>query len=258
MSKVVVIDPGHGLPDPGACGNGLQEHERAFYLAQLVQNVLTRHGVTVFLTRNGERSLSSATSLRANKNEDLAARQRFSNSKATDFFLSLHMNASSESTANGYETLCYSQNRQIEALHTAVKEFLQQYGLKDRGIKIRTNLAVLKVKAKAALLECFFITNPKEAALMKDGAFLLDLAEAIGKGVLAAIGIAYVPIKKPAAPQPIQPKGAQQLMKAEDANKVIRILQDRWNAATCQDERKEIGRLADEVRVAAGMKKVNS
>lgn len=257
MSKVVVIDPGHGLPDPGACGNGLQEHERAFRLAQLVQNVLTRHGVTVFLTRNSERSLSNATNLKTNKNEDLAARQRFSNSKTADFFLSLHMNASNDPTANGYETLCYSQNGQIEVLHTAVKAFLQQHGLKDRGIKIRTNLAVLKVRAKAALLECFFITNPKEAALMSDAAFLLDLAEAIGKGVLAAIGIAYVPVKKPAAPQPIQSK-EEQLMKTEDANKIIRILQDRWNMATCQDEKKEIGRLADEVRVVAGMKKVNS
>lgn len=46
-------------------------------------------------------------------------------------------------------------------------------------------------------------------------------------------------------------------MKTEDANKIIRILQDRWNASTCQDEKKEVGRLADEVRVAAGMKKVN-
>ncbi|SDJ76454.1 glucosaminidase domain-containing protein, partial [Aneurinibacillus migulanus] len=142
VSKLVLIDPGHGMPDPGACGNGLQEHERAFALAQLVGKVLTRHGVTVLFTRNGERSLSSATNLKTNKNEDLAARQRFSNSKATDFFLSLHMNSSDDSTSNGYETLCYSQNRQIEALHAAIKAFLQRHGLKDRGIKIRTNLAV--------------------------------------------------------------------------------------------------------------------
>ncbi|MEZ2659264.1 N-acetylmuramoyl-L-alanine amidase family protein [Aneurinibacillus aneurinilyticus] len=256
MSKVVVIDPGHGLPDPGACGNGLQEYERAFALAQLVGKVLTRHGVQVFFTRTGEKSLSSAANLKQNKNEDLAARQRFSNSKATDFFLSLHMNASDDPASNGYETLCYSQNGQITALHTAIKAFLQKHGLKDRGIKIRTNLAVLKVKAKAALLECFFISNPKEAALMKDAAFLLELAEAIGQGVLVAIGIAYVPVKKPETP-PTQPKEEKKLMKTEDANKIIRILQDRWNASTCQDEKKEVGRLADEVRMAAGMKKVN-
>lgn len=54
------------------------------------------------------------------------------------------------------------------------------------------------------------------------------------------------------------PKEEKKLMKTEDANKIIRVLQDRWNASTCQDEKKEMGRLADEVRVAAGMKKVNS
>ncbi|GED14350.1 N-acetylmuramoyl-L-alanine amidase family protein [Aneurinibacillus migulanus] len=252
MSKIVVVDPGHGLPDPGAVGNGLQEHERAFALAKLVRDVLTRHGVTVLFTRNNERSLSSASNLKTNKNEDLSTRQRFSNSKATDFFLSLHMNAADNPSANGYETLCYSQNGQIEALHASVKVFLQKYGLKDRGIKIRTNLAVLKVKAKAALLECFFITNPKEAALMKDAAFLLEFAEAIGQGVLKAIGIAYVPVNKPVT----KPKEEVKL-KIDDANKVIRILQDRWNASTDANEKKEIGRLADEVRVAAGMKKVN-
>lgn len=91
---------------------------------------------------------------------------------------------------------------------------------------------------------------------MKDAAFLLELAEAIGQGVLVAIGIAYVPVKKPETP-PTQPKEEKKLMKTEDANKIIRILQDRWNASTCQDEKKEVGRLADEVRMAAGMKKVN-
>ncbi len=252
MSKIVVIDPGHGLPDPGAVGNGLQEHERVLVLAQLVGKVLTRHGVTVFFTRNGERSLSSAKELKQNKNEDLAARRRFSDSRATDFFLSLHMNAGDPS-ANGYETLCYSENGQIRALHTAVMNYLRAHGIKDRGIKVRQDLAVLKVKAKAALLECLFITNAREAALMKDAAFLNGLAEAIGQGVLAAIGVAYVPVKKPTPTiQKEEPR-----MKQADAEKIIIYLQAAWKAATCEDEKKEIGRLADEVRAAAGMKKVN-
>jgi N-acetylmuramoyl-L-alanine amidase len=254
MNKIVCIDPGHGLPDPGACGNGLQEYERAFTLAQLVRNVLTRHKVTVFFTRNGEHSLSNATNLKQNKNEDLAARQRISNSKDTDFFLSLHMNCSDDPESNGYETLCYSQNGQIEVLHNTVATFLKQKGLRDRGIKIRHDLAVLKVKAKAALLECLFISNPKEAALMKDAAFLLEFAEVIAKGVLAAIGVAYVPLSKPEAPTQ---KEEKTLMKQADAEKVIAYLQAAWKASKCPDEQKEIGRLADEVRAAAGMRKVN-
>ena len=46
-------------------------------------------------------------------------------------------------------------------------------------------------------------------------------------------------------------------MDKKDAEKVITYLQKAWKAATTDAERNEIGRLADEVRVAAGMKKVN-
>jgi hypothetical protein len=46
-------------------------------------------------------------------------------------------------------------------------------------------------------------------------------------------------------------------MKQADAEKVIAYLQAAWKAARCPDEQKEVGRLADEVRAAAGMKKVN-
>lgn len=52
------------------------------------------------------------------------------------------------------------------------------------------------MKAKAALLECLFVDYPSDAAYMKDQAFLSGLAEAIGRGVLTAIGVAYVPAKK--------------------------------------------------------------
>lgn len=76
------------------------------------------------------------------------------------------------------------------------------------------------------------------------------------------MNLAYVDyaalIDKKGTTAPTPPKEEKKLMKTEDANKIIRVLQDRWNASTCQDEKKEMGRLADEVRVAAGMKKVNS
>ncbi|MMZ49665.1 Sporulation-specific N-acetylmuramoyl-L-alanine amidase [compost metagenome] len=205
MSVIVEIDPGHGLPDPGACGNGLQEHERALVLGRMVGKVLTRHGVTVFFTRTNEKSLSTATNLKQNKNQDLAKRVALSREHGAHFFLSLHMNSSGNPQSNGYETLCYSMNGQIDALHQPIKAFLQKKGIRDRGIKTRGDLAVLKgPKCKAALLECLFISNPKEAALMKDQAFLLEFAEAIAQGVLAAVGVKYVPAKA-GTPTP-QPK----------------------------------------------------
>jgi N-acetylmuramoyl-L-alanine amidase len=173
-----------------------------------------------------------------------------SNQSNANFYLELHMNAGG---GTGYETLCYSENEQIRALHASVMDFMHPFGIRDRGIKIRTDVRVLQVKAKAALLECLFVDHPSDAAYMKDLVFLSGLAEAIGRGVLTtAIGVAYVPLKK-AEKQKEEPK-----MKQADAEKIIAYLQAVWKAATCPDEKKEIGRLADEVRVVAGMKKVNS
>ncbi|BAU27645.1 N-acetylmuramoyl-L-alanine amidase [Aneurinibacillus soli] len=249
MSKIVVIGAGHGLPDPGACGI-VQEYKVVLQLAQLVEEVLKRHGVKTVMLRTGERSLSGAADLKQNKREDLERRVAISNQSSADFHLELHMNAGG---GTGYETLCYSENEQIRTLHNSVMQYLRPFNIRDRGIKIRTDVRVLQVKVKVALLECLFVDHPSDAAYMKDSAFLSGLSEAIGRGVLAAIGVAYVPAKQPTTTtQKEEPK-----MKQADAEKVIAYLQAAWKEAKNADEQKEIGRLADEVRVVAGMRKVN-
>lgn len=249
MNNIVAIGPGHGLPDPGACGI-VKEYQIVLQLAQMVEAVLKRHGVKVVMLRTGERSLSGATDLKQNKREDLERRVAISNQSGVDFHLELHMNAGG---GTGYETLCYGENDQIRTLHNSVMQYLQSFGIRDRGIKIRKDVRVLQVKAKAALLECLFVDHPSDAAYMKDVTFLSGLAEAIGRGVLTAIGVAYVPVKQAV---PIQ-KEDKPKMDKKDAEKVVTYLQAAWKATKCPDEQKEIGRLADEVRAAAGIRKVN-
>jgi N-acetylmuramoyl-L-alanine amidase len=128
MDKIVVLDYGHGLPDPGACGCGLEEYKVAAEIGSAVKMHLERHNVKVVLTRTGPHSLSSARDLKQNKREDL--------------------------------------NKRV-AVTNAVAEFLKSNNVKDRGIKVRTDLAVLKCKPKAVLLECIFIDNLKDMELMK-------------------------------------------------------------------------------------------
>jgi N-acetylmuramoyl-L-alanine amidase len=247
MEKIVVLDYGHGLPDPGACGCGLEEYKVAAELGSAVKMHLERHNVKVVLTRTGPHSLSSARDLKQNKREDLNKRVAITNTAEADLFVSFHLNSGG---GTGYETLCYSIDERVRAVHDAVAEFLKDNNVKDRGIKVRTDLAVLKCKPKAVLLECLFIDNPKDMELMKNPTCFNGLAEVIAKGILTAIGIKYVPLKK-------SEKKEEPRMKQADAEKIIAYLQAAWKASKCPDEQKEIGRLADEVRVAAGMKKAN-
>ncbi len=63
-------------------------------------------------------------------------------------------------------------------------------------------------------------------------------------------------------PQPITTKEGKPAMKVEDANKITGLLGKVWfllqEAGASKAELNEIGRLADEVRVAAGLSKKNS
>ena len=79
----VVIDPGHGGPDPGAIGiGGLREADVVLDVSKRVKKLLSDKGVTVRLTRNNEIDL------------DLPPRVSIANRTDADIFVSIHANAS--------------------------------------------------------------------------------------------------------------------------------------------------------------------
>ena len=79
----VVLDPGHGGPDPGAIGiGGLRETDVVLEVSEIVKKLLSEKGVKVWLTRKNEVDL------------DLPPRVSFANRKNGDIFVSIHANAS--------------------------------------------------------------------------------------------------------------------------------------------------------------------
>lgn len=52
MAKIIVLDPGHGGPDPGAIGNDLREKDVTLAIAQRAAGLLRSLGADVRLTRN--------------------------------------------------------------------------------------------------------------------------------------------------------------------------------------------------------------
>ena len=89
----IVIDPGHGGHDPGATGKGVTEAaivlDVALRLEKLLANV---PGVEVILTRRTDEFVG------------LQERTAIANREGADLFLSIHANASSNSSAHGVET----------------------------------------------------------------------------------------------------------------------------------------------------------
>lgn len=140
---IVVLDPGHDDTHAGAHQSGLEEEDLNLKIAQYCKKELERyHGVTVYMTRAGEVCPHSGTKDPGDCN---AKRVDYAKSINADIYVSIHLNSSTASSANGAEVYYPNDNYvkwigdQGEELAQKVQKQLVELGLNDRGIKIRNS-----------------------------------------------------------------------------------------------------------------------
>ena len=95
----IVVDAGHGGHDSGARGNGYNEKDIALQVATKLANNL-RQDYNVIMTRNSDFFVP------------LDTRAKIGNDANADFFISIHLNSSSSSSANGTEVYYFSKKDQ--------------------------------------------------------------------------------------------------------------------------------------------------
>ena len=87
-----MIDAGHGGKDPGAMANGIVEREVTLAMAKLVGERLRAAGFKVLYTRQRDVFIP------------LDDRTQMANNSKADLFVSLHVNANTDSSISGVET----------------------------------------------------------------------------------------------------------------------------------------------------------
>ena len=187
MSIKIYIDQGHNPvnPNAGAEGNGLREQDLVYTIGQrLADRLRADPNFEVRLsrpTRDTQLGSSNATSLAARVNE--------ANRWGADYFISLHTNAASSSSANGSEAYVYDRkSRAFGFAQDILTNMTVVTGLRNRGVQSRPGLYVLrKTQMPATLVELGFITNPGDAALMRDNPGLF--AEGIYRGIREYTGV---------------------------------------------------------------------
>ena len=172
----VVIDPGHGGPDPGAVGIGnLRETDVVLDVSLQVAQLLQAKGVQVLMTRTSEVDV------------DLPPRAALANSSGADLFLSVHANALSMARpdVNGIETFYFDSPR-ARALAQAVQEEVLAVspGSPDRGARTARFYVIRRTTMPSALLEMGFLTGELDAPRLADPAHRRRLALAISRGLL--------------------------------------------------------------------------
>jgi hypothetical protein len=168
----VMIDPGHrnNALDYGACGNGQKESYLALQISEKLKDKLERHHIIAYMTRE-------------NENETISITER--SAKATnlkcDLFVSIHINSAVNSEASGIEVLHKEEKELAESMAYAMSTLT---GAVNRGAKWRTDLGVLNGFKKAILIECGFISHPKECQKLTEETYQDKLAEAIADTIV--------------------------------------------------------------------------
>lgn len=160
----LAVDPGHGMDnrkpgvfDPGCVRGEIRESGIALAWAQELERACLKRGVHVWLTRR-----DSVTPAPLNKR--VAAAQQ----NGCTHLISLHVNDAADPRANGVETLVRGPltDRQRIIPH-AVQGLAQNHlGLRNRGVKLRDDLAILK-HPNSVLLELGFIGSSSDLAAMQ-------------------------------------------------------------------------------------------
>ncbi|NJK41873.1 MAG: AMIN domain-containing protein [Acaryochloridaceae cyanobacterium SU_2_1] len=173
---VVVIDPGHGGPDPGAIGiGGLRETNVVLEISLEVSRILQQQGVTVYLTRTDERDV------------DLPPRVALAERVNATLFVSIHANAISMSRpdVNGLETF-YAPGSTLGArlAQTIQNTILRNLQMGDRGVRSARFYVIRQTSMPAALVETGFLTGERDIILLRNPAWRKQMANAIAQGIL--------------------------------------------------------------------------
>lgn len=182
----ICIDPGHSKAidtegDPGAMNGERMESVAALSISKMLGEKFEENGHDVVYTRTG-----GAPGLTLEK------RCEISNKSKAGLFISIHLNSAESKKAQGIETLRYDNvGAMTKKIASSVQASLvKELGWKDRGVKERPNLYVLKhTKASAILVETGFISNEAECEKLFDPDTQDRIAEAIYNGVMKAVSI---------------------------------------------------------------------
>jgi N-acetylmuramoyl-L-alanine amidase len=173
---VVVIDPGHGGPDPGAVGRGgIREKDIVLDIGIQVANLLSQQGIQAVLTRSEDIDL------------DLEPRVALAERLNAALFVSIHSNAidMSRPDINGLETYYYDSGLALaQTIHASVLEAL---AIPDRRVRSARFYVLRKTSMPSVLVETGFVTGAEDAARLADPRYRTQMAAAIARGILQYI-----------------------------------------------------------------------
>ena len=183
MVKKVFLGIGHGGSDPGAIGNGFEEEDLNLAIGLACRDELERHGVQVLMSRTKD------------ENDPLTEEIKECNAFNPDLAVDIHNNAGG---GDGAEAFYHYKGGVSKTLADNVLAEIVKIGQNSRGAKIKKNAQgrdyfgfIRETSSPAIIVETAFVDNKTDIQIIDTAAEQKAMGEAIAKGILKTLGIAY-------------------------------------------------------------------
>ena len=150
---------------------------------------MEQSGATVILTRNDANNISGLEkgSIREKHVNDLKNRVKIGNESSADIFISIHLNKIPQSQYSGWQTFFKKDSEEskklAEALQKGLNEAIEKENKREPS-KISGIYIVDNIKIPISIVECGFLSNPEEKALLQTDEYQDKIARGIYTGIL--------------------------------------------------------------------------
>ncbi len=188
---IIVLDAGHGGMDGGGVSvNGALEKDINLSILLKLRDMCQSFGYTVVVTRDTDKSIHNdgVKGVGNQKKSDMENRLNIFNKYDNAIALSIHQNLFTQSQYSGAQMFYAKSNPMNEKLaQTMQTEFVKQLQsennreIKEVGKELY--LCYFTTKCPSLMVECGFLSNPQEAALLETEEYQSKVAFTIFSGL---------------------------------------------------------------------------
>lgn len=181
--KRITLDPGHGGSDPGTHGlvTGTLEKNVTLPIAKKVKQLLEDKGAIVYMTRTTDVDVYGPDATDA---QELQARVDVAEKSHSDLFISIHINASTNTSVGGFSTYYHPKTKyDVQVAQCIQDELMKTAKVDDLGVRYANFYVNKRSSMPGALVECLFLTNAREEKMLNSPWFQNKIATAIADGI---------------------------------------------------------------------------
>lgn len=185
---IFIIDSGHGGEDGGAEVSGILEKDLNLDVSLKLSDLCALFGCEAQLTRYDDRLLYDAYGdeddyTGKKKTYDLRNRLRMAEESGAELFIGVHMNKFPEAKYKGLQVYYSPNNDKSKTAAEAIRTYSRKFAdpSNEREIKAagKSIYILNRIKMPAVLVECGFISNEDERALLCSGGYQSRLSAVI-------------------------------------------------------------------------------